>query len=66
MVIQRRIGSTQSVPGTLITDGEIAKLVSINNPPSTAAGGTLIALATCLHPYIMTLVSQAQCSYYVC
>jgi hypothetical protein len=42
-----RAGSTQLVPGTVTTAGEIIKLVIISNPPNTAAGGTLRALPTC-------------------
>lgn len=44
-------GSTQLVPGTVTTAGEITKLVIISSPPRTAAGGTLRALPTCWHPY---------------
>lgn len=46
-------GSSQSVPGTLTTAGEIIKLVINNRPPKIAAGGTLIDFATCEHPYII-------------
>ena len=45
-----RAGSTQSVPGTVTTAGEMMKLVRIRRPLKIAAGGTLRAFATCEHP----------------
>ena len=47
LTVSHRAGSTQLVPGTMTTAGEIIKLVIISNPPKTAAGGMLRALPTC-------------------
>ena len=43
IVSHSRVGSTQSVPGTVTTAGDKTKLVIIRRPPRTAPGGTLIA-----------------------
>lgn len=46
IVSQMSAGSAQSVEGTRTTAGDSAKLVRMSSPPSTAAEGTLMALAT--------------------
>ena len=53
IVSQTSAGSSQSVPGTFTTAGEIIKLVINKRPPRIAAGGTLIDFATCEHPCII-------------
>ena len=53
MVSQTNTGSSQSVPGTFTTAGEMIKLVINKRPPRIAAGGTLIDFATCEHPCII-------------
>ena len=50
MVNHINVGSTQSVPGTVTTAGLTIKLVKMRRPPKIAAGGTLIAFATCEQP----------------
>ncbi len=46
IISQMNAGSAQSVEGTRTTAGDSTKLVRISSPPSTAAAGTLMALAT--------------------
>lgn len=53
IVSQIKTGSSQLVPGTRTTEGDRIKLVKISRPLRIAAGGTLIALATCEHPYVI-------------
>ncbi len=48
IVSRTSTGSIQSVPGTVIVAGDTKKLTRIKSPPRTAAGGTLLALPTCL------------------
>ena len=50
MISHTRVGSDQSVPGTVTDAGDIIKLVKIKRPPNIVAGGTLMDLATCEHP----------------
>lgn len=51
-------GSTQSVPDTSITPGDMQKLTSISNPAKIATGGTLTALPICLQPCVYVYGKQ--------